>query len=363
MHLVTINSETKKEENIALYLKRKMKSLGLHVVEDEAKRITGLGANNLICTLEGNMPGAKTIFFASHMDTVKPGENIQPKIAEEYIVSDGTTILGADDKAGIAAMIELIHILQEYEIGHGNIQFVFTVGEEAGLLGAKAIDRSLIKAQLGYVLDASGEVGNFIVRSPYYIQFTIEINRHSDEDNPPSNTAHSLITIARTVISQLQLGKVDRNTYIKITYFNGGEKQGNDHSIQYVKIKGEIRSYLKSRLDKVLTQMKEKLKFVTKKERVNFEFTNEEIYPGYSLSKHIPGIQATLEAAKNLRLPSNGLESNYVSDANIFNDFNIETVNLSVGYEHIHSTKERIKKNNLITLTKFIYEIVQVIYK
>src|SRR5699024_10068152 len=128
------------------------------VVEDDAANKTGHEANNLICTLQGTGSHSRTIFFSSHMDTVTPGIDIKPQVQDGLITSDGTTILGADDKAGIATMFELIHVLKEQNIEHGNIQFVLTVGEELGLVGAKAIDKSLINADFGYVLDSDGKV-------------------------------------------------------------------------------------------------------------------------------------------------------------------------------------------------------------
>src|SRR5699024_6054082 len=167
LELVKIDSETKNEHEIATVLKNKFTDLGLEVIEDESKTKTNFGAGNLVCTLQGNIDGVDTIYFTSHMDTVAPGKNIKPIIhADGYITSDGSTILGADDKAGLAVMLESIRLLEENDIKHGHIQFIITVGEESGLVGAKAIDRSLINAKYGYALDSDGEVGDLIVEAP-----------------------------------------------------------------------------------------------------------------------------------------------------------------------------------------------------
>src|SRR5699024_10602619 len=113
MKLVHIDSETKYEEEIAKVLKKKFSDLGLEVIEDNAKEKTRNGAGNLICTLKGSKEVAEPIYLTSHMDTVVPGKGINPSIKDGYIVSDGTTILGADDKAGLAAIFEAIRTLQE----------------------------------------------------------------------------------------------------------------------------------------------------------------------------------------------------------------------------------------------------------
>src|SRR5699024_9415618 len=131
--LVQTDSESKDEAKIAALLKEMFEDLGVIVKEDKAKEKTGHGANNLICTLKGTNKNIAPFFLSAHMDTVKPGKNVKPQIKDNYITSDGTTILGADDKAGIAVMLELIHYLKEHEMEHGDIQFIITVGEESGL--------------------------------------------------------------------------------------------------------------------------------------------------------------------------------------------------------------------------------------
>src|SRR5699024_1019462 len=145
--------------------------------EDTSKEKTGHGSGNLICTLKGPDQEANTIYFTSHMDTVVPGQGIKPSIKYVYIVSDGKTILVADDKEGIAAIIKSISILQEKELKHGDIQFVITAGEESGLVGAKALEPSYLKAKYGYAIDSNGEVGDIIVAAPTQAKLfaTIEV--------------------------------------------------------------------------------------------------------------------------------------------------------------------------------------------
>lgn len=140
LELVQIDSETGNESTIQPILKEKFIALGLDVKEDEAAKHPKLGANNLVCTMnstieEGEVP---KLYLTSHMDTVVPAINVKPIVKDDgYIYSDGTTILGADDKAGLAAMLEVLQVIKEQQIPHGQIQFVITVGEESGLIGAK----------------------------------------------------------------------------------------------------------------------------------------------------------------------------------------------------------------------------------
>ncbi|MDU2089267.1 MAG: M20/M25/M40 family metallo-hydrolase, partial [Staphylococcus epidermidis] len=173
LELVQIDSETGHEETIQPYLKDTFEKMGLHVIEDEASKNNRLGANNLICTLKSNIShqNVPKIYFTSHMDTVVPGKNIQPVVKEDgYVYSDGTTILGADDKAGLAAIIEAIKQIKESNLPHGQIQIIITVGEESGLVGAKAIDTRLLDADFGYAVDASKDVGTTVIGAPTQVK-------------------------------------------------------------------------------------------------------------------------------------------------------------------------------------------------
>src|ERR1700726_2088276 len=102
LELVQIDSETKFETEIAKVLKQKFTDLGVDVFEDDTTAKTGHGAGNLICTLEGTKDGVDPIYFTSHMDTVVPAKGVKPSIKDGYVVTDGTTILGADDKTGLS---------------------------------------------------------------------------------------------------------------------------------------------------------------------------------------------------------------------------------------------------------------------
>ena len=147
LELVQIDSETKHEEVIAPILINKLEEMGFDVIQDDAHTRNGHGAGNIIATLKGSLD-VEPIYFTVHMDTVVPGKGIKPEIREDgYIYSDGTTILGADDKAGMAALFEMVRRLKEQNIAHGTIQFIITVGEESGLVGAKELDPSMIIAK------------------------------------------------------------------------------------------------------------------------------------------------------------------------------------------------------------------------
>lgn len=359
IELVKIDSETKYETEIAKILTEKFEGLGLEVIEDESAKVTGHGAGNLICNLAASSEECKsapTLLLTSHMDTVVPGQNIQPSIENDYIVSDGTTILGADDKAGLAVMFEAIRLLKENDIAHGPLQFVITAGEESGLVGAKAIDQSLLKSDFGYALDSDGEIGNIVVSAPFQAKFHVIVEGKSAHAGVAPEKGVSAITLAAKSIANMKLGRIDEETTANIGFFQGG-KQTNivcDH----VEIFAEARSLNEEKLNDLIDHIKYKFENTAEslggKATVNVEI----MYPGFSFDADAPVVQVAKKAANDLGFSSELLNSGGGSDANIFNGFNIPTVNLSVGYEQIHTTSERIHINDLKKLTEFVVAII-----
>jgi len=356
IELVKINSETKNEAEIAEVLKRKFIELGIDVYEDDSKEKTGHGANNLICTLKGNKQGVDPIYFTSHMDTVVPGQDVKPSIKDGYIVSDGTTILGADDKAGLAAMLESIRLLQENDIQHGDIQFIITAGEESGLVGAKALDGSLILAKYGYALDSDGEVGDIVVAAPTQAKIHTIIKGKTAHAGLAPEKGVSAITLAAKAISRMPLGRIDEETTANIGRFEGG-KQTNI-VVDHVEILAEARSLVPEKMERQVAKMKEAFE-QTAEEFGGSAIVNVQVmYPGFNQRAGDQVVEVARNAALALGRESKLLKSGGGSDANVIAGFGIPTVNLAVGYEEIHTTNERIAIVDLVKVTELVVSII-----
>ncbi|MFB5661545.1 M20/M25/M40 family metallo-hydrolase [Alteribacillus sp. HJP-4] len=355
--LVQIDSETKNERKIADILKEKFTALGLEVTEDNAEETTEHGAGNLICTLKGNEEGVETIYFTSHMDTVVPGNGIKPIEENGYITSDGSTILGADDKAGIAAMLESIKTIQENEIPHGTIQFVITVGEESGLVGAKALDSSLLQADYGYALDSDGEVGEIVVAAPYQAKLKIIVNGKTAHAGVAPEKGISAITVASKAIANMPLGRIDEDTTANIGRFEGGSQ--TNIVCDQVGILAEARSLVKNKLDKQVAAMEQAFKNAADKMGSSAEIETELMYPGYKLSSSDQVVAVAMKAAERIGRKPKLLRSGGGSDGNIISGYGVPTVNLAVGYEDIHTTNEKIPVSELVKITEMIGAIIE----
>ncbi|MBB3109204.1 tripeptide aminopeptidase [Paenibacillus phyllosphaerae] len=357
--LVRVDSETKNEREICDVLTAQFEALGLSVEEDDAAAKTGHGAGNLIVKLPANgAEDAVTIFFTSHMDTVTPGQGIKPQIdADGYIRSDGTTILGSDDKAGLAAIFEAIRVLKEQNIAHGPIQFIITVGEESGLVGARAFDGSKLEAKFGYALDSNGEIGSIAVAAPTQAKIQIELFGKSAHAGVNPEAGISAIQVAAKAISRMPLGRIDHETTANIGKFEGGG--ATNIVCDYVKLDAEARSIVQHKVDAQVEAMKQAVEAVAAEygARANFESTI--IYPAYSYADGDPVVELAKTAISNIGGTPRLFHSGGGSDANIFNGFGVPTVNLAVGYEEIHTTKERIKVEDLVKTTELVLEIMK----
>lgn len=357
IELVQIDSETKYETEIAKVLTEKLTSLGLEVYEDNSHEVTGHGAGNLICTLKGTLPEVDPIYFTVHMDTVVPGKNIKPVIEDGVIRSDGTTILGADDKAGVAALLELTRLLKENNIEHGDIQFIITAGEESGLVGAKQLDEKLIHAKYGYALDSNGDVGDIIVAAPFQAKVFATIKGKTAHAGVAPEKGISAISLAAKAIAKMPLGRIDEETTANIGRFEGG-KQTNI-VVDHVEILAEARSLVKEKLDKQVAAMKDAFEETSKSLGGSADVEIKLMYPGFKQQAGDHVVEVARRAAKSIGRESKLLRSGGGSDANIIAGFGIPTVNLAVGYEEIHTTSEWIAIKDLVKITELVTAIVE----
>ncbi|MBN8190861.1 M20/M25/M40 family metallo-hydrolase [Bacillus sp. NTK074B] len=358
LELVQIDSETKEEAEIAKVLTKKFSDLGVEVFEDDTMGETGHGAGNLICTLKGNKEGVDTIYFTSHMDTVVPAKGVKPTLKDDgYIYSDGTTILGADDKAGLATMLESVRVLKENNISHGDIQFIITAGEESGLVGAKALDSSLVKAKYGFALDSDGKVGNIIVAAPTQAKVKATIYGKTAHAGVAPEKGVSAITIAAKAISKMPLGRIDEETTANIGRFEGGK--ATNIVCEQADILAEARSLVPEKMEAQVEKMKAAFTTVAEEMGGKAEVEVQVMYPGFKFKDGDEVVEVAKRAAKKIGRPSELLTSGGGSDANVIAGFGVPTVNLAVGYEEIHTKSERMPVEELNKLSEMVVAIIQ----
>ncbi|MCD8899013.1 M20/M25/M40 family metallo-hydrolase [Staphylococcus gallinarum] len=361
LELVQTNSESGNEGHIQAQLKGKFEALGLSVVEDQASQKQNLGANNLICTLPSTIDNKEIdkVYFTSHMDTVVPGIDIKPQIKNDgYIYSDGTTILGADDKAGLAAILEALAVIHENKLPHGQLQFVITVGEEIGLEGAKALPADLLDSNFGYAVDASAPVGTTVVGAPTQMKFDATIYGKTAHASVPDKGI-SAINIAAKAVSDMKLGRIDEVTTANIGRFEGGS--ATNIVADKVTLKAEARSHSDERIAQQIEHMKSVVENTVKRYGTNADIEITKSYPGFKVAEDAKVTEIAKESAIQLGLAADTIIAGGGSDGNIINGLGIPTVILGVGYENIHTTSERMPITSLNKLSQQILKIIEIV--
>ena len=356
--LVMIDSESGNEREIADFLKRKFADFGLEVIEDDSMEKSGHGAGNIIATLQANHDTqSPVIYFTCHMDTVTPGNSIKPKIEGDYIVSDGTTILGSDDKAGIAAIFEALTILKEKNIKHGEIQFLITVGEETGLKGSKNLQQGLVRAEYGFALDSNGKVGKVIIAAPTQARIEAVVYGKSAHAGVNPEDGISAIQVASYAISKMKLGRIDSETTANIGKFYGGT--ATNIVTDRVNILAEARSIKEEKIEKQIEHMKKTFEEAAQHFSAKVDFHHEMMYSAYHFTEEDDVVQKAIKAIRAIGRTPELTASGGGSDANIMNSYGIPTVNLGVGYQEIHTTSERMPIEELVKVTELVVELIK----
>ena len=357
LELVKTDSETGEEREIWDLLKKKLSALGFDVLEDDAAAKTGHGAGNIIATLPGELSGP-TIYFTCHMDTVKPGKGVKPSIEGEYIVSDGTTVLGADDKAGISALLEGVRILKEKGVPHVPIQFVITVGEESGLVGAKALDPELLKAEYGFALDSNGPVGEIITSAPSQVKLEVKIYGKAAHAGVNPEDGISAIQVASRAITKMPLGRIDEETTANIGKFQGGT--ASNVIPEYVELIAEARSRDEKKLEAQVAKMTKAFEEAAEEMKAKVKIETDKMYPAFKYDESSLVVQKAIAAMKKIGREPKISASGGGSDANVIAGYGVPTVNLGIGYEEIHTTKERMPISELLKAAELVVALIEV---
>lgn len=359
MELVRIDSISREERDLADFLIEKLEDLGLEVIVDQAGEKAKSNCGNIIARFKGNIKEVTPIMFSAHMDTVVPGKNIDPLLKGEKILSSGKTILGADDKAAIAALLEALHIIKEKNILHGDIEILFTICEEIGLKGAKNLDISSLNARMAFVLDSGGPVGEIISAAPS--QNSLKIIIHGKSAHAGSNPEEGInaIQVAGFALSRMKLGRIDEETTTNIGIISGGK--ATNIIPDEVILEGEVRSRNEEKLEKYTKILKQVVEDTAREFKAKAEvIINREFYC-YNLSTDDRIVKIAMKAAKDMGLKPLLHPSGGGSDANVFNKKGFPAVDLAIGMEKVHTVDEYILVKNLKNTVEYILSIINTV--
>ncbi len=359
--LVEIDSLSREEYDVAVELEKILTRMGAIVCFDDAKEKVKGNCSNLIAKFKGNVD-TKPIFLSGHMDTVGPGKGIKVLFEDGVFKSNGTTILGSDDKSAIAIILEVMDVVLNEKRDYPPIEIIFTVCEEIGLLGAKNFDYDLMASTFGYILDSTDTEG-IVTKAPTANKITIKIHGKAAHAGASPENGISAIFIASKAISRIQLGRIDEETTCNLGTIKGGV--ATNIVPEFVEIHGEARSHDPEKLDTVTKGMIKAFEDAAKEFGGNGQTSQVEIivendFPNTNIPEDHEAIVLARKAAKNL---GKTLESKTIgggSDANVFFDKGIVAGVLGTGMTDVHTLNESIKLSDMENSANLVLEILKI---
>jgi tripeptide aminopeptidase len=329
LELVRIDSPSGQEQAVGERVMAWLRELGAAVERD--------AIGNVFAQLDGR---GEPLLLNAHLDTVVPGTGIEPVLGAGVIKSDGRTILGADDKAGVAIALEVVRAAQAGGLALPPLDILFTVQEEVGLCGAKAFDTRRLRARQGIGLDSGGAPGTVIVAAPSQDSLEVVVHGVAAHAGVAPEMGISAVVVAAEAIAGLPLGRIDEETTANIGIIQGG--RATNIVCDRVEVRGEARSRDPGKLAAQTQAMVGAFEEAAARRGATVDVRVSHPYTAFRLSPEEPILRLLAAGAAEVGLEPQLLPTGGGSDANILNAAGIRIANISTGMELGHSTREQI---------------------
>ena len=345
--LVKIDSPSDEEEEVAQYLTGRLERLGFTVERD--------AHGNLIASEEGADP----LMLSAHMDTVEPGRGIKPEVQGDRIVSDGTTILGGDCKAGVASILEGLDSIAQDGSLRRPVQVVMTRGEEIGLVGAANLDYSMIRCRDAVVFDGNGPVNTITGASPTYMRFDVNITGRGAHAGVEPEKGLSAIRIATEIINELPNGRLDEETTFNVGLITGGTVR-NAVPVE-ASFAGEFRSHNTETIDLLRVQVGQTLRRAREKyQDATIREELEMMFQMYLLDPNEAIVQLVTNQLRNMAMQPNILPSGGGTDANAMRLNGVECVVVGMATNEMHTVNEYVVIPDIMATAQFCQNILTI---
>jgi tripeptide aminopeptidase len=339
LDLAALPSPPGEERAVADRIADELRGLDLDVDEDDAGAEIGSSAGNLYARLEPTAEGTP-LFFCAHMDTVPPTGSIEPVVEDGVVRNAGGTILGADNKSAIVAMVETARRLVEERIPHAGLELLFTSKEEVGLRGAQAFDASRLAARVGYVYDQAGPIGEVILGAPHSMIMEITFTGQSAHAGMAPEEGRSAIAAAARAVADMRLGRIDEETSANVGTIHGGVARNIVPDTCVLDV--EARSHDEAKLADLVQELLDACSFAASLTGCDVKAEVERGFHGYRFARGDEPVRLADAALRRAgREPTYAL-SGGGADANVFNMRGLACLNLANGMADIHTPQEHI---------------------
>jgi tripeptide aminopeptidase len=274
-----------------------------------------------------------------------------------FEVKEDATILGADDKAAVAAILEAVESLAEDGVPHGDLRVIFDVAEEIGLFGARQLDPSDLNAEMGFVIDTMKPVAGITWSAPSHVNLLVEITGKASHAGMAPEQGVSAIVAASNAISKMNLGRIDDETTANIGVIEGGKAR--NIIPDRVQIKAEARSRNESKLAAQVEHMKSVFEHEAAKVGAHANVELEQEYYAFKWTGDDDVVKLAAEASRSMGIEPVLSDGGGGSDANVFNKAGLASVVIGVGYDGIHSPSENISVTDLAKCAEYSAALVK----
>jgi tripeptide aminopeptidase len=357
LELAAIPSPPGEERAVADAVLRYLREVGLEPDEDDCGPSIGSTMGNVYARLEPTTEGTP-LFFCAHLDTVPPSGPMQPVVDDGVVRNAGGTILGADNKSAVVAMLEGVRRVLAENRPHAGIELLFTPKEEVGLIGAYAFDHERLHAKLGYVYDQAASIGEIILGAPWSQSMEVRFHGRAAHAGMFPEEGRSAIQAAAKAISDLRLGRVDEETTANVGVISGGT--GGNIVPEWCTFLAEARSQDERKLNDLVQEMLDAFSFAATATDCEVETSLRKSYRGYRFRQDDEVVQLAAGALERCGFAPSYALSGGGADANVFNERGLQCLNLANGMTDIHTPDERIAVADLERMVDVTLALVEV---
>lgn len=356
--LVSVDSPSLRESEVNALIRERLAEMGVEAHSDDAAAEIGGDAGNLIARVPG-VAGAPTVLLNAHTDTVEPGCGICPQVEGTVVCSDGTTVLGADDKAGCTIILTTLRHLLEEGLPHPPLEVVFTVAEEIGLCGAQALDFDALEAQMGYVLDGGRTMGVITHAAPSAYKFEWQVRGVAAHAGVCPERGLNSIKVAAEAIAEIPVGRLDFETTANIGVIRGGDATNIVPELTVVR--GEARSHSEEKLARQRDLMVRAFEQAAERHDTTIEARVTSTYRSFDIGRDEPVLDYAWRACEQLGFEPQMERGGGGSDANVFNEHGIPSIILATGPAEVHTVNEWVDAQRMAESAQWLTETLRII--
>jgi tripeptide aminopeptidase len=354
--LCRVVSPSGRERPCTDHVARELSGMGLDVDEDDAGPSAGADAGNLFARIPGR--GRDSIMLCAHLDTVPPTAPIEPVLIDGGWTNVADGIIGADNKAAVAVMLELARRLvgapERPEVG---VELLFTVSEENGLHGAKAFDVSRLKSTFGFAFDHATPIGEIVIASPTYQRIVAELHGRAAHAGIRPEDGRSAIAAAAAAISSMTLGRLDPETTANVGTIAGGT--ATNVVPERCRVEAEVRGLTDERVEAVVTEMIDRFQDAADAAECDLDLTVERMFTAYRTKSNAPQVELAQRALRACGYEPKLIVTGGGSDANAFEAAGFPCTNLANGTERNHEPGERVSVDALEGMLEVAIALVE----